>query len=465
MNLKLTRQDKIFIGIIALVHLVFFVMACSFKRIYMGDSPEYIYEALNIKKYFFFYSGNPAMPITPEYMTQRQPLYPLFLLSVYLFSVNNWIVIALQNLLSVFNIYYCRKALINIGYQKKYDWLLLLFVAAYPAQFINANTIAPDILLQTFTLLYFGNFISLLQNKQLRYALFMSLALIAGMLVKPVLYPFVIAHVFIIIIFGVRHKVLMQRTVLIAIMPLCAVLLYNYWNYTRTGKFHFTSNQSFNASYYFYPFVSQEEGMDSANKFLHKERKVYASIPEYKDRYDYAIDRGTELLKQNFFQYMAFHLKNSARIFIEPGKAEMDLFTGKLTYGRLYSKEPVRPGHPGGQTGFYATWKNKRLAGMGEYIHNNPSLLFVVLVLIFNCIRLAGLFWFFRDRNVHWLLRLFIFTLVGYFALAAGPIANTRYFLPVSLIVIGCAVMGFIGKLNRNANTDVPHLKGVAHLN
>ena len=73
MALKFNRRDKIFIGIIVLVHVVFFLLAYGYKRIYMGDSFEYIYEALNIKKYFFFYSGNPAMPIVPECMTQRQP--------------------------------------------------------------------------------------------------------------------------------------------------------------------------------------------------------------------------------------------------------------------------------------------------------------------------------------------------------------------------------------------------------
>ncbi len=106
-----------------------------------------------------------------------------------------------------------------------------------------------------------------------------------------------------------------------------------------------------------YPYLSQQLGADSAGKFLQKERGDIASIPDYKDRYDYANEQGMELLEKNFFPYMVFHLKNSARIFIEPGKGEMDLFTGKLTYGRLYSKE---------QTGFYATLKNKGWGGMEE---------------------------------------------------------------------------------------------------
>ena len=54
MTIKFNRRGKIFIGIILLVHVVFFLLACMYRRIYMGDSFEYIYEALNIKKYFFF---------------------------------------------------------------------------------------------------------------------------------------------------------------------------------------------------------------------------------------------------------------------------------------------------------------------------------------------------------------------------------------------------------------------------
>lgn len=436
------RHDHIFTGTIVLVHVVFFLLAYHYTRIYMGDSFEYIYEAINIKQHFFFYSGNPALPIEPEYMTQRQPLYPLLLLSVYLFSINNWIVILLQNILSVINILYCRKILGTIGYQKKYDWLLLLLIIAYPAQFINANTIAPDILLQTFTLLYFGNAAKLIQTKQLKYAVRMSLALIAGMFVKPVLYPFAAIHVILLLITALYNKRNVAQIITIALLPVCAVLLYNYWNYERTGKFHFTSNQAFNASYYYYPFISSKEGADSANKYLSHERKAYASLPAYKERYDHANARGSELLKESFVPYMLFHLKNSARIFIEPGKAEMDLFTGKLTYGRLYSKE---------QSGFYATWKAQGIGGMRRYFADNPSMLLVIVVLIFNCIRALGLLLFFFYKGVHWLVRLISFILLSYFAVAAGPIANTRYFLPVSLIAISCAVIGLTRRYHKKA--------------
>ncbi len=431
-KIVLDKRDNLFLGIIIFTHLLFLLLACYFKKIYMGDSSEYIYEALNIKNLFFFYSGNPAMPIEPELMTQRQPLYPLFLSIVYVFKINNWFIIILQNVLSIYNIFYCRKIILKFNFNKQYDWLLLLLIISYPAQFINANTITPDILLQTFTLFYFGNFISLIQVKHPKYAIKMGLALIAGFMVKPVLYPFVLFHIVILIVYAVYSKIKLQRIVVIALIPLIAVLFYNYWNYTRTQKFHFSSNQAFNAIYYYYPFISNNYGADSANRFLLKERTIIASIPLYRDRYDYANNRGIQLLKENFLSYSFFHIKNSFRIFFEPGKAEIDLFTGKLTYSQLYSKK---------QAGFYYLIKTKDWSGIFRYFQTNLSIIPVFIALLFNFIRTIAMVYFFFNKNINLLLRLFLFIFVFYFAMAAGPIANTRYFLPVSLLVIFAATL------------------------
>ena len=88
---------------------------------------------------------------------------------------------------------------------------------------------------------------------------------------------------------------------------------------------------------------------------------------------------------------------------------------------------------------------------------------FVALVLMFNIMRLAGFVYFLSDRKINRLVRIFLCVFVGYFALAAGPIANTRYFLPVSLIVIGCAAVGFIDMLHKKViklltnDADQPH--------
>lgn len=430
-------------AVIVMVHVVFFLLACKFTRIYMGDSFEYIYEAVNIKDNWFFYSGNPVLKITEEYMTQRQPLYPIFLALVYMFTVNNWVVLVLQNLLSIFNIWYCRQGLFKMGYKARYDRLLLLFIVAYPIQFIYANTIAPEILLQTSVLIYMRQMILMIMHKKWEHVVWASLALIFGLFVKPVLYPFVVVHLLIVIIWAVKCKMHVGRAVVIGLLPLLAVLMYNSWNYQRTNKFHFSSNQGFNAIYYYYFYFAEKEGGRKAQEFLEGERNMIASFPVYKDRYDHANKRGVELLKENFAPYMAFHLKNSARFFIEPGKAEIDLFTGKLTYGGLYSKE---------NEGFYATLKNKGIRGVGEYAQRNPSLIIALVILLFNILRAVGMLMALFDKRVLLQVRLYIFVMFGYFAVTTGPIANTHYFMPISLVAIGTAVTGFIHWREKRAN-------------
>lgn len=434
MTLRYKKNDWVFAGIVVLAHAVYFALALHYRKIYMGDSFEYIYEAINIKERFFFYSGNPALPIEPEYMTQRQPLYPLMLAGVYLFTINNWLVLILQNLLSVFNIIYCRKLFKAYSNNRISDTVLMGFVLLCPSQFINANTIAPDILLQTFTLLYFGSFLKLCGDKRVSTAVYMSLSLIAGMLVKPVLYPFAYIHIAVVGFLFIRWKVSPQRAMIAAVLPLTVVLLYNYSNMQRTGKFHFSSNQAFNAVYYYSTYYADKYGPDSAAHFLVNERKQLAGIPDYSQRYDVANSRGMELLQQNGLSYLWFHATRAAKAFVDPGKAEIDLFTGKLTYGTLYNSS---------NGGFMNTVKRNGIAGLKQYIAQNPSLPFALLILVVNIIRLAGIGLFVVKSNVNIYMKWAAVVLMAYFTAAAGPIANTRYFLPVALIAICCASVAF----------------------
>lgn len=437
-------NSKILLPLIA-VHVLFFVLACVYQRIYMGDSWEYVYMALNIKEQGLWYSGNAALPITEEYMTLRPPGYSLFLLLVYFFTVNNWVVLALQNIISFANILLLRNSLLRLGYDPKYDRLFFVAVLLYPAQFIHTNTIAPDILLQSTVLIYFHEWLRLHQTKNANHALYMSLALIAGLFIKPVLYPFALVHI-LLLIWTTWGQGRVVRIVALSLLPVLCIVGCNYINLQRTGKFHFSSTQSFNAVYYYYFYFADKKGIDKAQTFLQAERDQMNAMPVFADRYNYANERGKELLKQNFAPYMAYHLKHSARLLIDPGKGEMDMFFGRLTLGRLYTKQ---------SSGFYATIKEKGISGLGTYLQDNPTMLLVLPVLLFNVLKLAGLFFFVRTKRVARKVKLFVLLLIGYFAVVTGPIANSRYFIPVSLIVAGCAVLGYQYRLQDRKNKPI----------
>ena len=299
MNRRLTKRDIRFLVFMLVVHAFWFSIALAHKRIYMGDSFEYIYMALNIKEQGWFYAG----------------------------------------------------------YSRGYDYILLAFVILYPARFVNANTIAPDLMLQTTILIYFRHFVLLMQNRRWRNGVWMSAALIAGMMVKPVLYPFAIVHCVMMMLVSRYMKNSTMRAGMVAMLPLLAAFLYMGWNGMRTGKVHFSSTQSFNAVYYYYFFFSDKYGIDSAKHFLADERAQQAALPAFSDRYDHANKRGLQLLKDNFSSYMPYHIKHSARMLIDPGKGELDMFLGHLTLGGLYTKE---------KGGFYSVWKEQGFAGIKD---------------------------------------------------------------------------------------------------
>lgn len=428
------KKDYKFLFFLTLMHAIFFTMALLYKRIYTGDSFEYVYMAINIKEQGWLYCGNPALPLVTEYLTLRQPVYPLFLMLVYLFTVNNWVVILIQNLVSIFNILYLRRTMRTIGYKRKYDYFFLALVILYPAQFIHCNTIAPDILLQTSVLVYFHHFVLLIKRRSWEHALCMSFALCAGLFIKPVLYPFTIVHCFMLLALATYFRIGLFRLSFAAVLPLVVIMAYMSWNGQRTGKAHFSSNQSFNAIYYYYFYFVKTKGIDEAKVFLAKERSKIESMPDFEDRYNYANKRGIELLKANFVPYMGFHLLNSGRLLIDPGKGELDMFVGKQTLGQLY-KNP--------KEGFWSSYRKGGYSGVKNYIADNPTFAMSLVVLVFNFLRLIGLVLFLFNRKQKILIRVFVAGIVAYFAITTGPIANTRYFLPVSLIVIGCAAYGY----------------------
>lgn len=438
------RTDSIFITVIVLVHIIFFLLAAHFTRIYMGDSYEYVYMALNIKDRFLFYSANAALPLMAKNYTLRPPVYSLFLLLVYFFTINNWVVIILQNLLSIFNILYSRKTLQLIGYNKKYDWIFLVLTAAYPAQFIFANTVAPDILLQTFVLIYCRHFILLMKERAVRHAWVTAVALTLGIFTKPILIMFVPVHVFMLLYARYRPGV-SWRSFIPVLIPVACILLYNTWNYERTGKFHFTSIQPQNALLYnVRMYQEQALGAAAAKAYIDSQKTVMYSMPTFAQSYDYGNETSKQFLKGHFFTYAWFHIKSSFQFFIHPGKGEIDLFTGALTYGRFFRKTDKR---------IMQVLKETPPSQWLSYMVAHPSTPVMFVILLFNTLKVIGALVFAFNRRIAWQYRALLFILLFYFAFMTGPIANTRYHLPVSLILIGCGVMGYQRLLQGKGNS------------
>lgn len=441
-----SKADKRYLFVLVLMYALFFAMAWHYGCIYNGDSEEYVLMAKNISK-GWLYAGDLSKPLVTELFTLRPPGYSLFMSLVYMAGLNDWAVLLLQNLIGIFNFWYLRKLLQRFGYHKQYDWLLILFAIAYPSQYVNANTITPDLLLQTTMLLFAGSLVMFLQSKQSKCLVYMSLWLIAGVMLKPVVLPVIYLYTVLVILAGIFIYKSVIKYAGIAVIPLLAVLLYSGFNQQRTGKFHFSSTQSFNAVFYYFNYYKDTKGADEALVFLQKERGSMAHIPDFAARYDYANARGKQLLKENLVGFVLYNTTHCLRMLIDPGKGELDMFTGRLTLKQLYNVHDT--------SGFYASYKLRGVAGVKQYIVRNPLMPFIMLVLLGTVLRLMGLLLFFANKQIDYRIRLFVFLFAGYFVFVAGAIAHVRYFMPVSLLVMGCAAIGWGHWLHRRRNKAI----------
>ncbi len=448
--MNVARKPVGFFIAVVLLHVVYFMAALYFGRIYNGDSFEYIYEAVNIKDHFFFYSANPVLPITEEYMTLRTPGYPLFICGVYLFSINNWIILLLQNIASVFNVFHVRKTFVMMGYSSKYDLYFFLLLLLFPSQLVYANVMAPDVLLQTCTVLYFRYTIIFLKNKTANAALKMSIALVAGLFIKPILYPFAAIHFLIIIIYSFVKRIEMKQVLLAGLFPLLCIVSYNYINKIRTGKFHFSSIQSFNAIYYYQRFYSDKVSMEKGKEYIDRERAEIAKLPDFSERYDRANERGITLLKENFLPYMVYHLSKSFMFFLETGRGELDEFTGRMTLGKVYAGKSKK---------FTTVLKENNFSEVMNYLKHNITAVFALFVLLANVIKIIGVLLFMIRVNIQTIIKWFIGLFILYFALITGPIANAHYVMPVSLIIMCCALTGYYVAFNKaSSNKNLTYL-------
>src|SRR5690606_34413393 len=82
--------------------------------------------------------------------------------------------------------------------------------------------------------------------------------------------------------------------------------------------------------------------------------------------------------------------------------------------------------------------------GVIRFAGDQPSVWLAGVVFLFNLVKLAGLVLFAINRRIPPGVRIFVLLFLAYFAVLTGPISTPRYVLPVSLLYIGAAALGFI---------------------
>lgn len=442
----MSNKGSVFL-VIVLVHIFWFVLAMQGKHFYMGDSSEYVYMAVNFKK-GLFYATNPAMPLSIQHFSLRTPGYPFFLLCCYtLFGEGSIPVLIVQNILSIASCWMIISLFCKVFPGKKYTWLFLLLVAVYPMQFVIADMILTDNLFQFCMMLYFRQLVLNYYEPRPGRIWQMSLWLLFSFFVKPVTYPFLALH----LLYSLWHiRKWKTATLLIpTLFPLLMVIGYGFWNKHQTGLYHLSSIQPMNMlDYNLKRFQESRFGFEKAQAYNDTAHQAINRQPDYVSRYRETERLAVAGIKKDLVPYALFHLRESMRYFIEPGKVEIDVFFGYFSYAKMTLDKGE---------GFFVKLEKGGLQGGLDYLKGYPLILVVLLVLCFNVLRSFGFILFLFDRRVPLIMRLTLAVYVFYFAAITGPVSYTsRYYLPCVLVTSACAMIAYSGLWTRRQQRKIP---------
>ncbi|GAB3229689.1 hypothetical protein GCM10027346_15320 [Hymenobacter seoulensis] len=398
------------------------------------DSRRYIQAAHNLLQAETLYTRPlSAQPLQLQEYSIRPPAYPVFLLLTGGWG-NSFPLGALlvQNLLSLLNLglvfRWVARATANLSTAR---WLALLtLVALAPGQFIYANVVMSEMLLQTAVVLLALALLAFWQKPsglQLYFALAAGAAAVA-LLIKPVFFPF--AGVF--LLMGLGAAVLQKRSelALLGAVPLVVALLWMARNEARTGYFHFSSIAGINLLRYNIRGVLQAtEGPEAAEAFVRQTVETSTEFTGFKAQQQYIQRQSLGKLGQHPVAYAGQHVRGMINFFLDPGRFDIVQF--------------LRLPQATSQGGLLQQLNKHGYGGVLNYLQQLPLVWLSWLMLIagMNVMRLglAVRFLFGRYSLVH---RLVLGGLIGYVAFLTGPLGAARFAVPVLPLLFAAAALG-----------------------
>ena len=425
-------------------HLLFLLYKISLGNFFMVDSYEYYQLAKNIWYHGVFYHDNlEQLPLLPEAFTRRPPIYSLFIIISSLFFTSDLFILIFQNCFSILNVLGIKKLFENEGYTISTKWFLVAVLTSV-SQLIYPNVIMSEIILQSLIIAFLLFAQKAIKQRSIKYYVATQIVLLLLFLTKPVFYLFVIPNIILSVIF--LQKVQLRKVfVLYSLLPVLVLILYCSWNYQRTNNFEMSSIQNHNLSdwnlYFFHVNKYGSKIADSINQDI---KNRASQITSYPAKQKFVKDEILTYLKKDWFSYGLFHLRGTIRCFIDPGR--FDLYSYFQTKSNMGFMNIINKGD------------FKLLLQMLPQI---PLGILCIMLIIFvgNCIKFLCFIWFWiqqwRQASMTTYLSL-IFLL--YIVLLTGPLGASRFMVPVLLIYLVMATVGFTDLLQSFRAKRAKHL-------
>lgn len=425
---KTQVRTIVFWSLVVGLHLLYFGYQLTHGRLYLSDSYEYASVARSIVTDRTTAAGSlSAAHDNPGIYTKRPPLYPLLLALTGTVWGVEWLTLIVQNLLSLFNIWLVVRLLDALGFSRNFRFGTVgILLAAYPAQFIYANMIMSEILLQAILISALYSVVHFVRKGSIYSLIAYNVLLFLAALTKPVMYLFVVPNLLLTCFFGVR----MRRAIiaLTGFIPILLVAGYCMWNFDRTGYFHFSSIQNDALLHYnAYHTLLDAEGEHVADSVIDGVARKAEHAASFGSEQRIMREGALAVIEDHWLRYAIFHARGMLHFLVDPGRFDLYQFFGLES---------------GSSRGLLFYFGRDGYAGIWSYLrHENPTVVIILLVIgLMNLIKALSIPLFAIDRNVRIEIKLALLLLVGYLVAVTGPLGASRFAMPVfPLLVITTA--------------------------
>ena len=424
--------------ILLAIHIAFFYYALNGGQTQLKDSTEYLQQAENIRTRHTWYCGNRLSTFKEELVSQRPPLYGLFISFTQIFSMPVPLLFFLQMLLSILNCWIAYHLLIIITNKKINPGLFLFPLIFFPTQFIYANMIMSEVLFQTFLMaaIYFG--IVYLQKDKISFLWKFQLLITLSFLVKPIalLFPILLFPLHVIYCIKTKKNKTSLVTFLIPFLTLVGMMQFNY---SKTGVWEYSSiSRKLMLNYNIYALSEKINGPVAAYQEIDSIETIAATLP-YPQRAVLIDKFCSEKIAEHPIRYSVLHIYGAWRFFIDPCTWETNHFFN-TTQNSLSNK--LSTAIP--KTGM-------------DYLTNEKlySKLFTLLSIFVNCILLLTFVLSLSYKNIALKFRILLGAFILYFAFLTGPSASSRFRLPIyPLLLVSFGL--FVNKVEEVSNEHLP---------
>ncbi len=420
--------------VLVAVHVLAFAWSLQTSGWEFPDSDRYVQAAQNLRQHGQLYArpwprSRPSGQAVQEF-TIRTPGYPVAVLALGGASGKPVMLLLVQNLVSMLIIGSILHWWAGRVRPSRQHWLVALVgILTFPAQFIYANAVMSELLLQAVVVAMTACGAAFLRNRKTWALVGVAGSAVVALLLKPVFYPLAAVLAGAGMVAALRWRT--KRIAIIGIVPLMAVGLYMDWNQQRTGYFHFSSIADINLLHYNAAgVVRQLQGPQAEETWVAGVLREAQAQPTFTARQQLIQARAGAVLRAHPVVYARQHALGMGTLFLDPGRFDLSEFLGlaPLDGGGLLAQ--VRSG------------------GLWQAIGRLPLGLLVVLGLLglANVGRLvlaARGFWRLRRndealRHGRWLA----LGLLAYVAVLTGPLGAARFLVPVWPLLFGLGLFG-----------------------